>query len=96
MARQLPLIIRHCATPPPNTGCPPCAKRRLEPAGGFSAVVGGVRAERAGDLLVRTAHPLSLVGFACGYADQSHFTREFMRRAAMTPAAYRDAFARAA
>jgi AraC-like DNA-binding protein len=33
------------------------------------------------------------VGFACGYADQPHFTRDFKRRTAMTPAAYRSAFA---
>jgi AraC-like DNA-binding protein len=71
-------------------------QRRLAPVGGFGTLVGGVRAERAGDLLVRTAYPLSLVGFACGYADQPHFTREFRRRAAMTPAAFRNAFARAA
>lgn len=68
-------------------------QRALEPAGGFTAVVGAVRAEHAGDLLMNSAHPLSLVGFVCGYADQPHFTREFKRRTAMTPAAYRQGFA---
>jgi len=70
-------------------------QRALAAAGGFSAVVGSVRADRAADLLINADHPLSIVGFACGYADQPHFTREFGRRTAMTPAAYRRAFATA-
>lgn len=69
-------------------------QRGLVPAGGFAAVVAAVRAERAADLLINSEHPLSLIGFVCGYADQPHFTREFKRRAAMTPATYRRAFAR--
>lgn len=69
-------------------------QRRLMPAGGLSAVAGAVRAERAADLLIHSTHALGIVGFACGYADQPHFTREFRRRTAMTPAAYRRAFAR--
>lgn len=68
-------------------------QRALALSGGFSAIVAGVRAERAGNLLINTDHGLSVVGFACGYADQAHFTREFRRRTAMTPAVYRRAFA---
>jgi AraC-like DNA-binding protein len=68
-------------------------QRMLEPSGGLSTVVGAARAERAAHFLIGTEHPLSLVGFACGYADQPHFTREFRRRTALTPAAYRRAFA---
>ena len=69
-------------------------QRAHTPLGGFAAFVAAVRAERAADLLINADHPLSIVGFACGYADQPHFTREFKRRTAMTPAAYRHAFAK--
>jgi AraC-like DNA-binding protein len=72
---------------------PRSLQRALSSAGGFAAVVAAARAERAADLLINAEHPLSNVGFACGYADQPHFTREFKRRTAMTPAAYRRAFA---
>ncbi|UWP82392.1 AraC family transcriptional regulator [Dactylosporangium fulvum] len=68
-------------------------QRRLT-AGGFTDLYGAARAEAAADLLMNTEHPLGIVGFACGYADQPHFTREFRRRTAITPAAYRSAFAR--
>jgi AraC-like DNA-binding protein len=67
-------------------------QRQLRPVGGFAALLGAVRAGRAADLLVTGSHPLGVVGFACGYADQPHFTRDFRRRTAMTPAAYRAAF----
>ncbi|MGL5817698.1 MAG: helix-turn-helix domain-containing protein [Phycicoccus sp.] len=68
-------------------------QRRLAPAGGLRAVVAAARAAAAADLLVRADHPLAVVGFACGYADQPHFTRQFGHRVGMTPAAYRSAFA---
>ena len=68
-------------------------QRTLAPAGGFAAVLSAARAERAADLLINADHALSIVGFACGYADQPHFTREFKRQAGTTPAAYRRDFA---
>lgn len=68
-------------------------QRALGLSGGFSAIVARVRAERAANLLINTDHGLSVIGFACGYADQPHFTREFRRCTAMTPGAYRRAFA---
>ncbi|MER7007657.1 helix-turn-helix transcriptional regulator [Dactylosporangium sp. NPDC000555] len=67
-------------------------QRQLRTAGGFTALLGAVRADRAADLLTTSAHSLGVIGFACGYADQPHFTRDFKRRTAMTPAAYRSAF----
>lgn len=69
-------------------------QRRLQGAGGFQGLLGTVRTEVAADLLINTRHALSVVGFACGYADQPHFTRDFKRRTAVTPAAYRQAFGR--
>jgi AraC-like DNA-binding protein len=69
-------------------------QRRLQGVGGFQALLGAVRTEAAADLLVNSRHALSIVGFACGYADQPHFTRDFKRRTAVTPEAYRLAFCR--
>ncbi|MFF4011939.1 helix-turn-helix transcriptional regulator [Streptomyces sp. NPDC001717] len=69
-------------------------QRRLQGAGGFQGLLGSIRTEAAAGLLLAGEHAPCLVGFACGYADQPHFTREFKRRTAVTPAAYRAAFAR--
>ncbi len=69
-------------------------QRRLRDAGGHAGLLGAVRTEHAAELLAATDHPLSVIGFACGFADQPHFTRTFRRRTAMTPAAYRSAFTR--
>lgn len=71
---------------------PRSLQRRLAGAGGFSGLLGTVRTEAAAQLLMHSGHTLSVVGFACGYADQPHFTRHFKLRTAMTPAAYRSAF----
>lgn len=68
-------------------------QRHLAASGGFAALRATTRAETAAHLLMNTDHPLGVVGFASGYTDQPHFTREFKRRTAMTPAAYRSAFA---
>lgn len=69
-------------------------QRRLAGAGGFSGLLGELRTEAAAALLLRSAHGIGVIGFACGYADQPHFTRHFGLRTAMTPAAYRSAFQR--
>ncbi|MFD8939203.1 helix-turn-helix transcriptional regulator [Streptomyces sp. NPDC059578] len=71
-------------------------QRRLAGDGGFTGLLAAVRAETAADLLIHGEHPTSVIGFACGYADQPHFTRRFKHRTAMTPAAYRAAFGRSA
>jgi len=73
---------------------PRTLQRRLQADGGFTALLAATRADAAADLLMNTPHPLGVVGFACGYTDQPHLTREFKRRTAMTPAAYRSAFTR--
>ncbi|RLK54972.1 helix-turn-helix transcriptional regulator [Actinokineospora cianjurensis] len=67
-------------------------QRALRAAGGFQDLLGAARTEAAAALLLAGTHPLSTIGFACGYADQPHFTREFTRRTAMSPAAYRHSF----
>ncbi len=70
-------------------------QRRLRDEGGFSALLARARMEAAAALLIEHRHALGVVGFASGYTDQPHFTREFRRRTAMTPAAYRQAFTKA-
>ncbi|MFE3093731.1 helix-turn-helix transcriptional regulator [Streptomyces sp. NPDC059248] len=67
-------------------------QRRLAGAGGFSGLLAAVRSEVAAELLLSGDHPVGVIGFACGYADQPHFTRRFAQRTAMTPAVYRSVF----
>ncbi len=47
------------------------------------------RVERARTLLERTDSPLLDVACTCGFADQSHMTREFKKRVGTTPGRYR-------
>ena len=42
--------------------------------------------------LVYTSQPLAEVAVGCGFADQSHFTREFRRHFGRTPRDYREHF----
>ena len=41
---------------------------------------------------MRGGAALAEIGLLCGYADQSHFTREFRQRSGLTPADYRRDF----
>ena len=47
------------------------------------------RVERARMLLERTESPLLDIACTCGFADQSHMTREFKKRVGVTPGRYR-------
>lgn len=76
------------------------ARRSLQRAlteGGLSCrhIVTEARARLAAHWLLESPHGLAEIGFACGFADQPHFTREFARHVGLTPARYRQAFARA-
>jgi len=57
-------------------------------------IVTEARARLAAQWLLDSPHGLAEIGFACGFADQPHFTREFARHVGLTPARYRQAFAR--
>ena len=47
------------------------------------------RVERAKTLLDRTNTALPDIASVCGFADQSHMTREFRKRVSVTPGRYR-------
>lgn len=47
------------------------------------------RVEKARDLLAYSALPLGEIALACGFADQSHFTRVFSRMLGVSPGAWR-------
>ncbi|HEV7714396.1 MAG TPA: helix-turn-helix domain-containing protein [Steroidobacteraceae bacterium] len=49
------------------------------------------RVERAAQLLGSTDHPLADIGFAVGFADQSHFSKTFSRLTGSTPRDFRRA-----
>ena len=59
------------------------------------AIATEARTRAAAQWLLGTPHGIAEIGFACGFADQPHFTREFARQVGMTPARYRQAFAAA-
>ena len=50
---------------------------------------GAARIDQAKMMLAETGTRLGEVGLACGFADQSHFTRVFAQIAGMTPGAWR-------
>jgi AraC-like DNA-binding protein len=64
--------------------------RRFEAAVGLSPKLwaGLARFQRAVGLLALGSSPLVDIALACGYADQSHMTRDFRRFAGITPSAY--------
>jgi len=53
------------------------------------AYIVGLRLEMAQELMLSTAEPLSQIAYACGFADQSHFTKVFRRGVGQTPNAWR-------
>ena len=69
-------------------------QRELQQQGtGYRPLLAEARYRAAGWWLLRPGTALAEVGFLCGYADQSHFTREFRLRSGLTPGDYRRHFA---
>jgi transcriptional regulator GlxA family with amidase domain len=54
--------------------------------------LGRMRLAAACDLLCSTDLPLAAIAAATGYADQSHFSNDFVRHQKLTPSAYRKRF----
>lgn len=68
-------------------------QRGLKEAGlGFRPLQAEARYRAAGWHLMQGDTALAEIGFLCGYADQSHFTREFRQRSGLTPADFRREF----
>ena len=68
-------------------------QRRFRQEGsGFSQTLGSVRLACSAELLAGSKNSPAEIGYACGYSDQAHFTREFKRQTAFTPIAYRENF----
>ena len=65
---------------------------RRETGETLSAFVRRLRLEHAAQRLLRDPRPIGLIGLDAGFADHSHFTREFKRAAGITPQAYRELF----
>lgn len=56
----------------------------------FSQFLTGVRVEKAKDLLVHGSERLTDIALACGFEDQSYFTKVFKKVAGIAPLKYRD------
>ncbi|MCP4380996.1 MAG: helix-turn-helix transcriptional regulator [Hyphomicrobiales bacterium] len=66
-------------------------QRRLsEEERSFSSVLRRARMREATDLLTVGSASLAEVGYCCGYADQAHFQRDFLRTTNMTPKTFRE------
>jgi AraC-like DNA-binding protein len=72
---------------------PRSLQRALSHAGlGYAPLLAELRCRAGAWWLLHSQASIAELGFVCGYADQSHFTRELRRRVGMTPARYREAF----
>jgi AraC-like DNA-binding protein len=70
---------------------PRSLQRKLKEEGKrFADIVGNYRAEHAARLLAYSRESLSHIGFAAGYSDQAHFSRDFSRRVGLRPQQYRE------
>lgn len=58
----------------------------------FSHLLMDVRLAQSARLLATTPQQTAAIGYHCGFADQSHFSRAFKQHSAMTPVQYRSAF----
>jgi AraC-like DNA-binding protein len=65
-------------------------QRRLGVEGrSFSTVLRQARMRAATELLVGSAATLAEIGYCCGYADQAHFQRDFLRATNINPRTFR-------
>ncbi len=57
----------------------------------FSDVLDRVRVDEATRLLAHSELSVTEIGYVCGFADTSHFSRRFKQRQGTSPSAYRAA-----
>jgi AraC-like DNA-binding protein len=65
-------------------------RRLIEEGQTFADIAGNHRAQQAARLLAFSKASLAHIGFATGYSDQAHFSRDFLRRVGLRPQQYRD------
>lgn len=58
----------------------------------FSALLTTVRLSAGARLLLQPDLALAEIGYACGFADQAHFTRDFKKQVGTTPGRFRSDF----
>ncbi|MDF1567333.1 MAG: helix-turn-helix domain-containing protein [Spirochaetaceae bacterium] len=63
---------------------------RQEIGRSFSEFLNGLRIEEAKRLLANSTASLGDIGYACGFEDQSYFTRVFRKSVGTTPSMYRE------
>lgn len=72
---------------------PRSLQRRLRERGlRFAALLTDCRLALAAEMLAASRASTAEIGYACGFADQAHFTRAFRRKTALTPALFRREF----
>lgn len=64
-------------------------RRLLGESQSYSRVLRRARMKAAAIYLVETDTSLAEIGYCCGYADQAHFQRDFLRTANVTPRQFR-------
>lgn len=64
-------------------------RRLVAEAQSYSSILRRARMKAATVYLVETDTTLAEIGYCCGYADQAHFQRDFLRTANVTPRQFR-------
>ncbi len=75
-----------------NTSRRTLQRRLRQENSGFTSLLLEVRSAAAAQLLGKTTQSPAEIGYACGFSDQAHFTREFKRFTAITPLVFREQF----
>lgn len=66
-------------------------QRRLAASGtNFQSLLRTTRADCAAGMLMKNQFSLSEIGYACGYSDQAHFSRDFKQRFNLSPSDYQN------
>ena len=80
----------HGLDEPPD---PDRTQRHLSRSGfSYTEILAKARCSSASWWHIETATPIAEIGFISGYADPSHFTRDFRDRVGMTPQRFRSEF----
>jgi len=76
-----------------NTSTRSLQRRLTQDGTKFSQLLAETRLAAASRLLGTATASVAEIGYACGFADQAHFTRAFKRHTGITPSRYKAQFA---